>query len=306
MTDNVSTHLVTIGLPVYNGQDFVTEAISSILQQRGVDLELVISDNASSDATQEICREAARGDDRVRYVRSQDNRGAAWNFNRVVHLASGHYFKWAAHDDVCGPDLVSAAVHVLEEQPSVALAYPRVIDIDDDGQELLVRPSYRYAHQPAPSARGRDILRYPSPCFEVFGVMRLDQLRRTGLIGGYSSSDRTLLYELALIGRFHEVQDVIMWHREHPERSTLANPDARNRAAWFDPTVSWDLSFPRWRLVAEHVRATSRADVAPGERLRSAAAVLGWSARQGPGLARDIAGFVRRVGHRAKHGIHSR
>jgi glycosyltransferase involved in cell wall biosynthesis len=106
---------VSIGLPVYNGARYVREAIDSILSQEGVDLELIIGDNGSTDATPRICREVAAGDRRVRYLRSEENRGASWNYNRLVEEARrAEYFKWAPHDDVIGPGYLKGCVDVLD------------------------------------------------------------------------------------------------------------------------------------------------------------------------------------------------
>src|SRR5688572_10868700 len=95
---------VSIGLPVYNGENYLAEAIDSILAQTFEDFELIISDNASTDRTQEICEAYAAKDGRIRYYRSEVNKGSAWNFNRVFELARGEYFKWAAHDDYIAPE----------------------------------------------------------------------------------------------------------------------------------------------------------------------------------------------------------
>jgi len=89
-----------IGLPVYNGEEYLAQAVESVLGQTFDDFRLIISDNASTDGTEEICRSYAQRDSRVEYHRVGENRGAAWNFNRVVGLADSEYFQWATHDDV--------------------------------------------------------------------------------------------------------------------------------------------------------------------------------------------------------------
>src|SRR4051794_3298661 len=91
---------LSIGLPVYNGENFLAHAVDSILAQDFRDFELIISDNASTDRTAEICRGYAESDPRVRYVRFETNQGGSRNFCYVFELARGEYFKWAAHDDV--------------------------------------------------------------------------------------------------------------------------------------------------------------------------------------------------------------
>ena len=108
---------VSIGLPVYNGEPFVERAINAVLAQTYSDFELVISDNGSTDRTEEICREFAGRDARVKYVRAERNQGAIWNFNRVFELSQGEYFKWAAADDVFLPTFLEKCAQVLDDNP---------------------------------------------------------------------------------------------------------------------------------------------------------------------------------------------
>jgi len=91
---------VSIGMPVYNGEKYIREALDSLLSQTYSDFELIISDNASTDSTQAICEEYASRDSRIRYVRQAENMGGLYNFQYVLDEAAGEYFMWAAHDDV--------------------------------------------------------------------------------------------------------------------------------------------------------------------------------------------------------------
>src|SRR5438309_7346789 len=116
---------VTIGLPVFNGEAFLGQAIDSILAQTYTDFELIISDNCSTDGTAVICQSYLRAHPQVRYVRQPVNVGAAENFNRLVALSSGKYFKWAAHDDVLAPRFLEECVRTLEEDAGVVLAWAR-------------------------------------------------------------------------------------------------------------------------------------------------------------------------------------
>ena len=104
---------VTIGLPVYNGENYLAAAIESLLSQTFTDFELVICDNGSTDRTEQVCRAYAARDARIRYYREVENRGLAWNFSRTFELARGEYFKWHAHDDLCGPTLLRGALEAL-------------------------------------------------------------------------------------------------------------------------------------------------------------------------------------------------
>ncbi|MEI7431228.1 MAG: glycosyltransferase family 2 protein [Betaproteobacteria bacterium] len=108
---------VTIGMPVYNGEQTLPAALNSILSQTFTAFELVISDNASSDATESICRDYAARDRRIRYVRQEKNLGAAANFRYVLDEARGEYFMWAASDDIRSADFITLYLDYLESHP---------------------------------------------------------------------------------------------------------------------------------------------------------------------------------------------
>src|SRR3990172_5433048 len=128
--------VVSIGLPVYNGENYIEKAINSILSQTFKDFELIISDNASTDNTMDICKILSAKDRRIRYYRNEINRGAAWNFNRVFQLARGKYFQWACHDDVWIPTLLERYVEVLDQMPKVVLCYTKTTYIDEHGMRI--------------------------------------------------------------------------------------------------------------------------------------------------------------------------
>src|SRR5262245_26889183 len=114
---------VSVCLPVYNGQDYVSEAIRSVLEQTFEDFELIISDNASTDGTEEICRDAAARDPRARYYRADVNRGLAWNHNRAFELARGRHLVWIGHDDLMAPEYVSRCLQAMEEDSEIVLCF---------------------------------------------------------------------------------------------------------------------------------------------------------------------------------------
>ncbi|NED95098.1 glycosyltransferase family 2 protein [Phytoactinopolyspora alkaliphila] len=280
---------VTVGLPVYNGESYIGAAIQSILDQDYENFELLLADNGSTDATAVICEEAAARDGRVSVHRSEANRGAAWNYNRLVDLARGEYFKWAAHDDLLEPSFLSACVTVLDDDPQVSLAYTRAVDIDERGDVVHVHDLPGYATEITPSKRVASVILDPSPCMESFGLVRRSQLLQTSRIGPYTSSDRTLFLELALLGRFYEVPEVLFLHRQHAQRSVHQYRDSRARNLWFDPNWHGKRSAPQWRLLREYVRATARSPVSPTERVRTFAAIGRWCGRNRRTLAREAA-----------------
>lgn len=114
---------VSIGLPVYNGELHLREALDSLLSQSFVEFEIILSDNASTDGTQAICRAYAERDTRIRYVRQEENIGPTANFNFVLSESISPYFMWAAHDDVWDPDFLGEMVSILDAQKDVEIAF---------------------------------------------------------------------------------------------------------------------------------------------------------------------------------------
>lgn len=111
--------IVSIGMPVYNGEKYLREALDSLLAQTFTDFELIISDNASTDGTQAICENLALTDARIRYFRQPANKGASWNFRFVLDQSEGKYFMWAAADDRRFPNFINDAVGCFQEDPSL-------------------------------------------------------------------------------------------------------------------------------------------------------------------------------------------
>ena len=282
---------VTIGLPTYNGERYLGPAIRSMLEQDYDDFELLVADNASTDDTRAIIEEFAAHDARVRYLPSEVNRGAAWNFNRLVDEARGEYFKWMADDDTYEPGFLGTCVEVLDRSPGVVLAYTQAVEIDPDGAVIEKRGPTNVADLPDVADRYRAVLLDEVYCYAVFGVIRTGVLRSTAMIGPFTQSDRVLLAELALHGRFVEQPEPYFCHREHPGRSMYAVPDDRERQKWFDTSRDGTRTLPRWRSGSEYARALQRAGrwLPAADRARCATALLPWLVANGSVLGRELA-----------------
>ena len=137
-----SKPLVSIGMPAYNGERYIRQALDSLLAQDYEHFELIISDNASTDGTEQICREYAAKDSRIKFYSNERNLGALANFRAVLALARGPYFMWAAVNDLWEPGFVSELVGLLEATPSAVLAGCRAEKIDYDGRPLHLGPLY--------------------------------------------------------------------------------------------------------------------------------------------------------------------
>lgn len=266
--------LVAIGLPVYNGANYLARALDALLAQTFEDFELIISDNASTDATEAICRQYAAQDARIRYVRSPHNEGAAANFNKVFHLARSPYFKWATHDDLYAPPFLERCVAVLDQNPSAVLAYGQTRLINED--DALIGGLYKAApalSAPDPVARFRSILLDTVWCFEMLGLMRAEVLRQTSLLGAYYGSDRVLLAQLSLRGAFCQAPAPLIFRRCHPEQSSTGK-SPRDQAAWIRGRRGGLIVFPQWHLLTGYLGALAGAPLTPAQQLRGAAAIL--------------------------------
>ena len=149
---------LAVGMPVFNGENFLESTLASILGQSFGDFELAITDNASTDGTEEICREAAAGDSRIVYHRHEQNLGAGPNYRSCYELTSAPLFKWAAHDDPCGPTLFERSVEALESHPDAVLTFARGVTLDASGTETRRWRSRPALSSPDPRTRTRDIL----------------------------------------------------------------------------------------------------------------------------------------------------
>lgn len=141
--------LVTVGIPVYNDEKYVAIAISDILAQTYQNIEIVISDNCSTDGTEDICRGYSSKDARIRYVRQECNLGPLGNFTYLLNRASGEYFMWAASDDRWHPEFISNLVESLEIEKSASVAFCNYYEIDEHGKICSIEYCFDFAGKSA-------------------------------------------------------------------------------------------------------------------------------------------------------------
>lgn len=260
---------LSIGLPVYNGENYLAESLDALLGQSYDDFELIISDNASIDGTADICRHYMRQDSRISYVRQPRNIGCAPNHNFVVEQSRGELFKWASHDDLYARDLLERCVEALDEYPHVVLAHSWTAMIDSS---RTVTKAVKY---PLATASLRAPDRFRSALFDKGGdddggVIRMDVLRRVRPHDSYHHADRTIVTEIGLYGAFYQVPDWLYFRRDHPERAERACPTVRTRCANLDPRRADRLRHPVLRLYAEYIwgyaAAIRRAPLSPADR----------------------------------------
>ena len=208
---------VSIGLPVYNGEDYLAEAIASVLGQTFPDFELVISDNASTDRTSEICRDYASSDSRVRYVRNERNVGAPKNYDLSWERCSGQYFKWLAHDDKLKPGYLAATVSALESNPDLVLCHSVVEYIDEHGEQLgFYRSVAKDCGGRDPAERFAAVILRIHTCVDFFGLMPRKVTENSLLHQCFRGADRAFLAQVALRGPFLQLEEPLVQMRQHP------------------------------------------------------------------------------------------
>jgi glycosyltransferase involved in cell wall biosynthesis len=283
---------LSVGLPVYNGEDYLAESIEALLGQSYEDFELIISDNASTDSTAGIAQRYAKQDTRVRYIRQPQNIGLSPNHDFVLQQSRGEFFKWAAADDLYGRDLLKRCVDALDEHPDVVLAHSWEAVIDDVGNVTQAMDYPLATDSPRAPDRFRSILFGSSGLFESndptvrglvrvdnrgilracdeYGIIRTAVMRQVAPLGSYHHSDRIVVCEIALHGRFHMTPDWLYFRRDTPDRTYNASPKLRQRCEIMNPTRKNRLLHPTARLVAEYfwgyVAAIRRAPLSPADR----------------------------------------
>jgi glycosyltransferase involved in cell wall biosynthesis len=288
---------LSIGLPVYNGENYLAESLDALLGQSYEDFELIISDNASTDGTADICRRYGKQDSRIRYIRQPRNIGLVPNHNVVLEQARGELFKGASNDDLYARDLLKCCVEALDEYPQVVLAHSWTAMIDDSGAVTKAAP------YPLATASSRAPERFRSMLFDSGGddsegVIRVDVLRRTAPYDSYQRSDRTLTAEIGLHGPFYTVPDWLYFRRDHPERAERAYPDVQTWCAHLDPRRANRLRNPAVRLYAEYVwgyvAAIRRAPLSTADRQECYRHLAQWVANRAFSMAgRPFSGPAR-------------
>jgi glycosyltransferase involved in cell wall biosynthesis len=218
---------VSIGMPVYNGGKFLNQAIDSLLAQTFTDFELIISDNASTDSTETICRKYVTKDPRIRYIRQCKNIGPTANFEIVRSQAAGEYFMWHAADDLCEPDCLKVLTEVLEQNPRVVLAICDVKNVSQDGEILFT--SFLNNIRLSDVADRWFTIRYlffrnptSNVFFSIYGlfrtrVVRMASLNYRNLVTYLAGSEIPFLAQIALLGQIVSVPRELKIYRRHSE-----------------------------------------------------------------------------------------
>lgn len=274
---HVATPCLSIGLPVFNGGDYLEIQLQSILAQTYSNFEFIISDNASTDSTEEICRRYAARDKRIKYHRNPKNIGATQNWYRVLDLASGEYFASVAHDDFYAAEYMEKCISVLERDPSILVCYSKARIISEDGVLLddkrieSMLETVIDTTSAKPSVRFHNAISVNHLCMQMYGVMRADALRRTTVFAGYFGCDWNTLAELALLGKLYEIPEFLFFHRVYRDSLGAAVYSGHSIQELFslDPGTNWNERFPALKRYRNYFGSVAKAPIPMSEKLRS-------------------------------------
>jgi glycosyltransferase involved in cell wall biosynthesis len=212
--------LVTIGMPTYNGAKHLAQSLDSLLAQDYPNCELLISDNCSTDETEEIARGYAARFERVHYLRHETNRGAAANFNHVLGRARGTYFMWAADHDLWATTFVSRCVALLEENPKSVLAHSETMLTSMDGRPIEVMDDRIELKDESALSRYERLIWNIGACNMVYGVSRTEPFRRAGGFADVFGPDLLLLARLVLEGTVERIEEPLYFRRQNRAEAT--------------------------------------------------------------------------------------
>lgn len=264
---NLSIPRVSIGMPVYNGEKYIEEAIRSNLAQTYEDFYLYIADNASTDRTEEICRDFASDDKRIKYIRNEKNLGASRNYSVCFEPAKSEYFRWSNADDVIEQSLIEQCIQFLDENKDYVLVYGKTKIIDLDGKLIEYYDDMLNLEQESAYDRFKFFLGNIGLSNILYGLMRRLPLSKTALLGNYTASDINLIGEFTLYGKYKELGDYLFCRRMHPEASSWDRSDSDKQKEFWDPNKK-SFQLDTMRSSYEYYKSIVRAPITYQEKTR--------------------------------------
>ena len=260
--------LISIGMPVYNGAAYIRFTLEGLLAQSFGDFELIISDNASTDATRDVIEDCMLRDARIRYERQPINIGVNRNSSHVMRRARGEIFKWSSSSDWCAPNFLERCLNELLAHDDTVLVAPRTRLFQNTPSKSQDYEFDVEILDDAPSARLARLHSTLSLNNALNGVIRMSALRRTRLVEAYRGADVVLMGHLALLGKFRLLHERLFYRRMEAATATvLQDPEAVRRVLY--PRPSAEILFQESKRQLGRARAALSAPMPIGERLRS-------------------------------------
>jgi len=273
--------LISIGMPVYNGAAYIRFTLEGLLAQSFGDFELIVSDNASTDATRDVIEDCMLLDARVRYERQPANLGVNPNFSHVARRARGEFFKWSSSSDWCAPTFLERCLHELQAHDDTVLVAPRTRLFQDTPSKSQDYEFDIEVLDDAPSARFARLHSTLALNNALNGLIRTPALRRTRLIEPYRSADVVLMGHLALLGKFRLLSERLFYRRMEAATATVLQDPAAVRTFHY-PQMNAGILLQASKRQLGRARAALSAPMPIGERLRTLtyAAKLGYWERE--------------------------
>jgi glycosyltransferase involved in cell wall biosynthesis len=240
MSEYEGAPLVSIGLPVYNGEKYLALAVESVLNQTFDNFRLIISDNASTDSTQKICERYAMHHNRIKFYRNPKNIGILKNFKSVFDLSDSKYFMWMSHDDILEPTYLEKCVQFLQDNDDFVLCSTKNYLIGHDAQEHGVTQGDFTLDSDSPVTRYRKLLANIWLPVQVYGVIRSEALKNVQALNGLYPSDWMISSELCWEGKFFEFPTPLRCYRKvNPNYSAIQLSQRRPFELSHTPGQRW-------------------------------------------------------------------
>lgn len=266
LTNQDDLPLVSIGLPVYNEAGFIEHSLLALLDQDYPNLEIIISDNGSSDETNEIVEKLCSTDKRAQLHHFDENQGANANFRFVLKRATGKYFMWASGHDLWSSNLVSECVNLLEAHPDATIAFGTPEWVDIQGSRLEQQTGWADTRGLDPVGKFMSVLW--GSMNPILGVIRKDALPDMGTFYGGVGADLSLLLTLILKGDFIHAQTAKFIRRQPRAKESYSQKLSRYKSNDVRITDTFfSKMFPLLRLPYEIFRTVFKSRLNPGIKL---------------------------------------
>lgn len=241
----MSTTKVSIGIPVHNGEKWIKDTLNSILSQTHTNIEVIISDNASTDNTEAVCRGFSERDARVRYYRNEKNIGVANNFNAVFYHSTGDYFKWSSVSDIIKPDFIEMCLDKFAIDSSLVLVCPGTVLFNEkDGTEEKYDDKLDVSSD-SPVERFVHYLENVKLNNIMNGLIKTEALKKTGVFKNFLGADVNMIAELSLYGKLIFLPEYLFFRRMEEETATVYKP-VEEVLEYYNPSKKNLMLFQYW------------------------------------------------------------